>query len=200
VGSLGGYNSITKIPDKEWKKMYLPIPKRKNKHCKVYESMVTLKKEHLPLRQIIIKDHGRTEPTFIITDDLQLAMKDVLIVYAKRWRIENKLAELAAFFNLNALSSPVMIRIHFDLLWTVIADTLYHRFSSDLPRFEHERANTLFHRFVDMPGKVAYDGKEFVVKIRKRAHTPILKGIPILEDGIQVPWLDGKKLRIQWTA
>ena len=30
--------------------------------------------------------------------------------------IENKLSELVAFFNLNALSSPVMIRIHFDIL------------------------------------------------------------------------------------
>ena len=51
-----------------------------------------------------------------------------------------------------------------------------------------------------MPGKISYDGEEFIVKIRKRAHTPILKGIPILEKGVHVPWLDGKKLRIQWTA
>lgn len=198
--SKGLLHSVTKISDNEWKKMYLPIPKRKNKHCKVYESMVTLKKGHLPLRQIIIKDHGRAEPTFIITNDRQLAIKAILIIYAKRWRIENKLAELTAFFNLNALSSPVMIRIHFDLLWTIIADTLYHRFSRDLPRFEHERANTLFHRFIDMPGKITYDGNEFVVKIRKRAHTPILRGISILEEGVNIPWLDGKKLRIQWTA
>lgn len=187
-------------PEKEWKKMYVPIPKRKNKTCKIYESEVTLKKGHLPLRQIIIKDHGRAEPTFIITDNRDLAIKQVLIVYAKRWHIENKLAELAAFFNLNALSSPLMIRIHFDLLWTMVADTLYHRFAQELPRFEHERANTLFNRFIDMPGKISYDGNEFVVKIRKRAHTPILMGIDIFKEGFQVPWLDGKKLRIQWTA
>jgi len=31
-------------------------------------------------------------------------MKDILEVYAKRWSVENKLAELVAFFNLNALS------------------------------------------------------------------------------------------------
>ena len=189
-----------KISEKEWKKMYVPIPKRKYKNCKVYESQVMLKKGYLPLRQIIIKDHGRAEPTFIITDDVNLTIKDVLIVYAKRWRIENKLAELAAFFNLNALSSPLMIRIHFDLLWTIIADTFYRRFSRDLPRFEHERANTLFNRFIDMPGKISYDGNEFIVKIRKRAHTPILMGIRALMKGIPVPWLDGKKLRIEWTA
>lgn len=189
-----------KISETAWKKMFVPIPKRKNKTCKVYESQVILKEGYWPLRQIIIKDHGRSEPTFIITDDNDLAIKEVLIVYAKRWRIENKLAELAAFFNLNALSSPLMIRIHFDLLWTVIADTLYHRLSQDLPRFEHERANTIFNRFINMPGKVSYDGHEFVVKIRKRAHTPILMGIHTLTEGVYVPWLNGKKLRIVWTA
>jgi len=129
-----------------------------------------------------------------------LKLKEVLIVYAKRWRIENKFAELASFFNLNALSSPIMIRIHFDMLWTVIADTLYHRFSQDLPRFQHQRANALFRHFINMPGKVAYDGSEFVITIRKRAHTPILMGVKKLTDGIKVPWLDGKKLRFQWVA
>jgi transposase len=193
-------DSVNKISENEWKQMHVPIPKRKHKKCKVYESTVILKKDFLPLRQIIVKDHGRAEPTFIITDDYKLAIKDILIIYAKRWRIENKLAELAAFFNLNALSSPLMIRIHFDLLWTVIADTLYHRFSQELPRFEHERASTIFNRFIDMPGKISYDGNEFVVKIRKRAHTPILMGIHSFTEGVCVPWLNGKTLRIIWTA
>ena len=67
-------------------------------------------------------------------------MKNILEVYAKRWRVENKLAELVAFFNLNALSSPIMIRIHFDILWTLIADTLYRRFAQDLRRCETNMA------------------------------------------------------------
>lgn len=191
---------VANIPGNEWSNVHIPIPKRKNKYCKIYESETILKKNCLPLRQIIIKDHGRAEPTFIITNDTNIPTKDILIVYAKRWRIENKLSELASFFNLNALSSPLMVRIHFDLLWTVIADTLYHRLSTDLPRFEHERASSIFNRFINMPGKISYTGNEFIVKIRKRAHTPILKGIAILENGINVPWLNGMKLRIEWTA
>ena len=39
-----------------------------------------------------------------------------------------------------------------------------------------------------------------VIKIRKRAHTPILLGLKKLTEGVKVPWLDGKKVRIQWTA
>lgn len=64
-----------------------------------------------------------------------------------------------------------MIQIHFDILWTVIADTLYRRFAQDLPRFERERADTLFRRFINMPGQIVYNKKEFIIKIRKRAHT-----------------------------
>jgi len=188
------------IPESEWQRLRLNIPKRKHKACSVYESTIQLPKCERSFRQIIIKDHGRTEPTFVITNQLELPLKTVLEVYAKRWRIENKIAEMVAFFNLNALSSPLMIRIHFDLLWTMIADTLYHRLAQDLPRFEHCRANTLFRKFIDMPGKVTYDGTQFVIRIRKRACTPILLGIEPLTEGIEIPWLDGKRMRVEWTA
>jgi len=48
-----------------------------------------------------------------------------------------------------------MIRIHFDILWTLVADTLYHRLAQDLPRFEQQRADSLFRRFIDMPDRSA---------------------------------------------
>jgi len=70
-----------------------------------------------------------------------------------------------------------MIRIHFDLLWTIIADTLYHLFAKDLRRFENSRADKIFKQFIDTPGQIEYNGKSFTVKIRKRACTPILSGL-----------------------
>jgi len=184
----------------DWQRVYLPIPKRKHKYAKVYEETVQLADNFQPMRQIIIKDHGRENPTFIITNDFDLPIKDIMIVYAKRWRIEQKLGEMVGFFNLNALSSPLMIRIHFDILWTMIADTLYRCFAQDLPRFEHEQAKSIFKRFINFPGKVQFDGNEFIVKIRKRAHTPVLLKIEKLTQGVKVPWLDNRRLRIQWTA
>ena len=188
------------LPPKEWDKVYISIPKRKYKHVSVHESKITLKNCSNTFRQIAIKDHGRSTPTFIITNNNELSMKDILEVYAKRWRIENKLAELVAFFNLNALSSPIMIRIHFDILWTLIADTLYHRFAHDLRRFETNIAPTIFRKFIDMPGRVIYDGNKFVIKIRKRAHTPVLKEVEKLQKPFRVPWLSGKTVEIVWTA
>lgn len=187
------------LPREKWKKVYLTIPKRKYKRISVYESDVMLTDCEKTFRQIVIKDHGRSKPTFIITNNTDLPLKLVLEVYAKRWRIENKLAELITFFNLNALSSPLMIRIHFDILWTIIADTLYHRFAQDLRRFEDILAPQIFRKFVDMPGQVIYDGMNFKIKIRKRAHTPVLMDVKKLQKPIKVPWLKGKTLKIIWT-
>ncbi len=188
------------LPKQAWKRIYVPIPKRKYKNVSVYESMVKLKDCKNTFRQIVVKDHGRSKPTFILTNDKNLSMDDILQVYAKRWRIENKLSEMIAFFNLNALSSSIMVRIHFDILWTMIADTLYHRLAQDLRRFEKHIAPSISKNFIDMPGKVIYDGEKFLIKIRKRAHTPILRDVKSLQIPFRVPWLDGKYMEILWTA
>ena len=193
-------SKTAEIPKADWTKHKIDIPKRKHKKVSVYEEKMKLKGCKNEFRQIIVKDHGRVNPTFIITNDPDIKIAEILTVYAKRWHIENKLGELVAFFNLNALSSPLMIRIHFDILWTMIADTLYHRFALDLRRFEKVLAPTLFKKFINMPGKVKYDGTMITVSIRKRAHTPILKSVDKLNKIIHVPWLNNIPLRIEWTS
>jgi hypothetical protein len=51
-----------------------------------------------------------------------------------------------------------------------------------------------------MPGRVVFDGNKFYVKIRKRAHTPILKEVDKLLSPFSVPWLDNKTVEVVWTA
>ncbi len=184
------------IEKEEWKRVYIPIPKRKRQHASVHDSKITLSGHKKEIRQVIVKDHGRAKPTFIILNDFNLSVKNVLVVYAKRWRVENKIAEGVAFFNLNALSSPLMIRIHFDILWTFIADSLYHIFAQDLRRYENLLSPTIFRKFIDMPGIVSYDGKNFQIKIRKRSHTPILLGVEKITKPFIVPWLNNKTIEI----
>ena len=53
---------------------------------------------------------------------------------------------------------------------------------------------------VNTPGQIIYDGENFTVKIRKRAHTPILLGVEKLQQEFSVPWLDNRKIKIEWTA
>ena len=83
---------------------------------------------------------------------------------------------------------------------SLIADTLHRRLAQDLRRFEANIAPTIFRKFIDMPGRVVYDGNKFAIKIRKRAHTPILKEVDKLQKPFQVPWLSGKTVEIVWTA
>lgn len=188
------------LPPSAWQKVKLAIPKRKHQKFLAHENEVTLKNCERPFRQIIMKDHGRADPSFVITNNRGLELVDVLMVYARRWRIENKLSELVAFFNLNSLSSPIMVRIHFDILLSVAASFLYQRFAQDLPRFEKHLAPDIFRRFVDMPGTVRFDGEGFEVHIRKRGHTPILMGVDKLNQKIETPWLEGRPLKITWRA
>ena len=192
--------STEKIPEEDWEQVYLDIPKRKHKKISVYSENIKLKNCKNEFKQIIIKDHGRANPTFIITNRMDMSLKNVLMVYAKRWHIENKIAELVSFFNLNALSSPMVIRIHFDIVWTLIADTLYHVFARDLRRFEKQLAPSIFKKFINMPGKIHYDGQNFTLKIRKRSCTPVLLGVEKLKKPITVPWWGGRTLKIEWTA
>ncbi len=187
------------LPDSSWMKVKLPIPKRKHQTFLAHESEVTLKPCPKPFRQIIMKDHGRDQPTYVITNNRDLDLVEVLAIYARRWRIENKLAELVDFFHINALSSPIMIRIYFDLLLSVVASFFYRRLAQDLPRFENHLAPDIFRNFIDMPGKVRFDGQNFEVRIRKRAHTPLLLGIKKLQKPFEIPWLEGRRMRIRYT-
>jgi transposase len=65
---------MMELPKEKWKKVYVPIPKRKHKRVSVYESEVKLKGCQNTFRQITIKDHGRSKPTFILTNNNQLTL------------------------------------------------------------------------------------------------------------------------------
>ena len=38
-----------------------------------------------------------------------------------------------------------------------------------------------------------------MIKIRKRACTPIMKGLEKINNPIKVPWLDNKTIEVIWT-
>ncbi len=82
---------------------------------------------------------------------------------------------------------------------TLVFDSKLTNYSM-LNEFEKNKANNIFKKFINMSGRVSYDGKEFVIKIRKRATTPILKSVKKLHQPVKVPWLNNKLLRIEWTA
>ena len=188
------------IPDDKWEEVSLDIPKRKYPTPSVYERDFESNKHDLKLRELIIKDNGREKPTYVITNNRDMTLKELVTYYARRWRIENKISDLVKFFNLNALSSPIMIRIQFDVVMTLVADTLYKMLAKDLKRFEYCSPYTLFSKFVSARGGIIVKGNDVTVNMRKRAHTPILKSNEIFSKSWKVPWFGNKNLSYKWVS
>ena len=94
--------------------------------------------------------------------------------YAERWRVENSIAEAVKFFHLNALSSPILVKVHLDVVLTVIADTLYYMLAQKLRGFEECNAPRINRHFIRGKADVRYDGRELRVTYPRRAHNPVV--------------------------
>lgn len=188
------------IPETDWINVDLKKEKRKFNKFKMHESTITLPRTNLKVRQVIFKDHGRQVPTFLITNNLDIGLETLALHYANRWLIENKFSELVDFFNLNALSSPFMIRIYFDVVLTIVADTLYRLLAKDLKRFEDCIPKTIYSDFINCRciGEVSND--EIIIKMKKKATTPIFKSNAAYQKSYPIPWLGNKMLRFEWIA
>ena len=98
--------------------------------------------------------------------------------YARRWRVENGIAEAVKFFSLNALSSPVLIKVHFDVVMTMMADTLYTILARKLCGFEDCDAPKIYRHFVRGKGTIIIEGGVVNVSYPRRAHNPIMRAVP----------------------
>jgi len=185
------------LPADAWTRVKLDVPKRKYKNPLVNDSIVNLR-DYGDIRQLIVKGNGRAEPTFFITNDLKATPKDLLLTYSKRWNVENVIEEAVAFFNINALSSPILIKVHLDMILTMIADTLYYHLAQRLRGFESCDAKTLFRRFVNMPAIISVDQKTIHVKYPLRAHSPVLRSAGLDKWASPVSWLGNRKLVFSW--
>jgi len=181
-----------------WEKIHIPHDKRKYPNPQIHQSFVTLKDYEGQLRQIIIRGNGREEPAFLITNDLTATAERVVSDYARRWRVENVISEAVKFFNLNVLSSPILVKVHFDVLMTMIADTLYSMLAQKLRGFELCDAQKIYRHFVRCKADVDITGGEVQVTYPRRAHNPILREIPWHRQPQNISWLDGAKLNLKF--
>ncbi|HSN24001.1 MAG TPA: transposase, partial [Methylomicrobium sp.] len=155
-----------------WRRITIPHDKRKYPQPAVHESRIELRGYDGEVRQIIVRGNGREKPTFLITNDFEMPAELLVGNYARRWRVENGIAEAVKFFHLNALSSPILIKIHFDVIMTIIADTLYCRLAQQLRGFEDCDAPKIFRNFVKGGGTVEVRDGNINIKFSKRAHNP----------------------------
>ena len=181
-----------------WKKIHLENTKRKYPNPQVNESIIQLRGYEGELRQLIVRGTGREKPSFIITNDFVSATEEVVGGYGRRWRIENGISEAVKFFNLNCLSSPILVKVHFDVTMTMIADTLYYMFAQRLRGFENCDAPKLYRHFVRGKGMISVDGRDITVVYPRRAHNPILRSLPWREMPDNIPSLPGARLTLRF--
>jgi len=86
----------------------------------------------------------------------------------------NPLIPRQRFFQPHALSSPILVKVHFDVITTMIADTLYSMLAQKLRGFESRDASRIYRLLVKGKGKITLDGKKITVTYPRRAHNPIL--------------------------
>jgi hypothetical protein len=185
------------IPAEDWKRVTIDSARRRYRSPVVHDAKTVLK-GYGELRQLIMKGNGREEPAFFITNDEETSTAGIILRYAKRWRIENSIEEAVSFFNLNALSSPILIKIHFDVVLTMIADTLYYQFAQSLRGFEACNAERLFRHFIDTPARIKVRGEEIHVHYPLRAHSPVLRSAGIEKWAPPISWLGNRRLHYHW--
>jgi len=185
-------------PASAWAQVTIPHDKRKFPRPLVLESRVELPGFPRPLRQIIMRGTGHEKPTFLITNDFRTTVEVIISRYARRWNVENTIAEAVKFFHLNALSSPILVKVHFDVVLTMIADTLYYLLAKRLRGFEECNAPQIFRHFIRGKGQVTVTADEVHVRYPKRAHNPLLRAVPWSKLPERVSWLGDRRLRLEW--
>jgi hypothetical protein len=91
--------------------------------------------------------------------------------------VENGIAEAVKFFHLNSLSSPILTKVHFDVVMTAIADTLYTMLAHKLRGFEDCNAPKIYRHFVRGKAAISVHGNDVRVSFPRRAHNPILRSV-----------------------
>lgn len=181
-----------------WKRIHIPHAKRKYQNPQVYESMVELTGYSGSLRQVVMRGNGHSRPAFLISNDNDSPVERIAGDYARRWRVENVISEAVKFFNLNALSSPILTKVHFDVIMTMVADTLYSMLAGKLRGFEHCDAAKVYRHFVKGKGRVNLSADRLVVTFPRRAHNPILRNAPWHRLPTKVSWLGDVNLELKF--
>ena len=181
-----------------WKRINIPHAKRKYPNPWVHESFTTLRDYEGELRQVIVKGNGHERPTFLISNDFHAPVELLVGNYARRWRVENVISEAVKFFHLNALSSPILIKVHFDVVMTMFADTIYNMFSQKLRGFEQCDAPKIYRHFVRGKANMRVREGKVTVTFPRKAHNPILRAVPWHRLPKSLSWLDGANLELKF--
>jgi hypothetical protein len=184
---------IGMIPDSGWKKAKIEKSNNKSRSVAYHESTTTNKLYGTQeLRQIFIKGSS-VKPATIMTNDFKLRAEDVIRRYSRRWLVEGDISEQVHFFHLNRNCSGIVVKVDFDLTMTILAHNLYRILARDLPGFSHNKAATLYEKFIKNSGDIIVGNDAITVKMNRKRHLPLLRESLPEPDGAY-SWIGDKKI------
>jgi transposase len=178
--------ALQALPANAWTKTRLDRS-GKHKTASYHEQHLTLKSR--TFRQLAVQGLGREQPTLILTNREDMTPKQLIERYAKRWGIENQLAEQIRAFHLDSLCSQVPLAVDFDVALTVLADIVYRRFARGLhAAYRNQTPDTIRDYLIDGIGELRISKGHIEVALRRRTHTPALLDASYQDKHIEVPW------------
>lgn len=189
-----------KIPKSDWTKIKLSNKfRRKYRNLLVYDTKTTLKDYEGEIRQIVITNNGRKNPTFLVTNDFDISTNKIVLKYGQRWLIEQSISEQICFFHLNKPGSSIIIKVDFDLTMTLVADTIYKLFTKQISGFGNRKAKTIYRDFIRNNSKfdINKDDKIIKITINKKSHLPLLLEQNWFQEETSIPWLNNYKIKFE---
>jgi hypothetical protein len=187
---------IEKIEESRWKKITVERDNGKNRTVTVHEENDAIRDYDGSIRQVFIKDNGRMKPAILITNDFNIPLADLIRKYSRRWLVETEIAEHIDFFHLNRNSSGIVVKVDFDLTMTILAHNLYKLFCKDFDCYSHCEAQTIFNKFISVPGQIRIgDDEQISVRLKRKRSLPILLEQMNTFKDTAYPWLNGCKIQ-----
>ena len=188
-------DELNALPKSHWTTLRVPAADGKNRTLQAHEQFLFLKGYDNTIRQVAIAGAGKIKPALIITNDFELPLEQIIRKYARRWVVEQDIAEQIHFFHLNQLSSSMVIKVDFDLTMSILAHNLYRLLAVELPGFSQSTAVSLFEKVLDNGGNVHIAEDAITVVLKKKRQLPLLLSALERFQNKPIAWFQNRPFR-----
>jgi hypothetical protein len=190
-------HKVHQLPLSAWRRVELTGVTREYRTPRILDQTIPLSDYTGPMRQMVIRDLGHEEPTFLLTNHLTRSAPKLITRYAQRMLIENGIADSIDFFHIDALSSAVAMKVDCDLQLTLMASSLYRLLALKVTNgYQRVHSRHLFRDFIDATAQVMITESEIQVRFQKRAHNPLLIAAGLDKEHPSIPWLGNRHLQL----
>jgi len=180
---------VQALPDAEWATVTFEPDHRKRRTVRVHDRRIALRHYEGEARQVVLTGHGHARPTFLITNDFELPVALVLKKYARRWLVEQEIAEQIDFFHLNSPSSSIVVKVDFDLTLSLLAHNLFRVLTQQIPGFERCTVATIARDVLQNGAAVSINNRVLTVALKKKTHLPALFEVPWMKQTTRLAWM-----------